>query len=87
MGSDPGVCLFPGVPASQLHRYGGLGRIDVSAVLQPLDFILPQKEPEPEPLLPEADIPAEQGSLTQPKPEPSQPGRTETAAELEADAE
>ncbi|XP_043959059.1 conserved oligomeric Golgi complex subunit 8 [Gambusia affinis] len=75
------LALVLGVPASQLHRYGGLGRIDVSAVLRPLDFILPQKEPEPEPLLSEAGIPAEQGSLTQP--EPSEPGRTDTAAEPE----
>uniref|UniRef100_A0A3B3U808 Conserved oligomeric Golgi complex subunit 8 n=1 Tax=Poecilia latipinna TaxID=48699 RepID=A0A3B3U808_9TELE len=85
------LALVLGVPASQLHRYGGLGRIDVSAILQPLDFILPQKEPEPEPelLLPEANILAEQGSLTQPEqePEPSQPGRTETAAELGTDTE
>ncbi|XP_039652109.1 conserved oligomeric Golgi complex subunit 8 [Perca fluviatilis] len=56
------LALILGVPATQLHRYGGLGRIDLAAVLQPLDFVLPQREtlaPAP----PELDIAAELGSL------------------------
>ncbi|XP_031164382.1 conserved oligomeric Golgi complex subunit 8 [Sander lucioperca] len=59
------LALILGVPATQLHRYGGLGCIDIAAVLQPLDFVLPQREtlaplaPEPE-----LDIAAELGSLT-----------------------
>uniref|UniRef100_A0A8C9Y2N3 Conserved oligomeric Golgi complex subunit 8 n=1 Tax=Sander lucioperca TaxID=283035 RepID=A0A8C9Y2N3_SANLU len=57
------LALILGVPATQLHRYGGLGCIDIAAVLQPLDFVLPQREtlaplaPEPE-----LDIAAELGS-------------------------
>ncbi|MEQ2170641.1 conserved oligomeric Golgi complex component, partial [Goodea atripinnis] len=85
------LALVVGVPAAQLHRYSGLGCIDVSAVLQPLDFILPQKEPEP--LVPEVDITAELGTLTLDtqvgEPESSQSGPTdsETAAELKRDEE
>lgn len=33
-----------GVPPTQVHKHGNIGRIDVSAVLEPLDFILPQRE-------------------------------------------
>ncbi|XP_078101264.1 conserved oligomeric Golgi complex subunit 8 [Sander vitreus] len=40
----PQLALILGVPATQLHRYGGLGCIDLAAVLQPLDFVLPQRE-------------------------------------------
>ncbi|KAM4743723.1 conserved oligomeric Golgi complex subunit 8 [Anableps anableps] len=83
------LALVLGVPASQLHRYGGLGRVDVSAVLQPLDFVLPQKEPEP--ALPEVDVTAELGALafdTEPvEAEPSRSAPTEPAAELEPDEE
>ncbi|XP_017295371.1 conserved oligomeric Golgi complex subunit 8 [Kryptolebias marmoratus] len=87
------LALILGVPASQLHRYGGLGCIDVSAVLQPLDFILPQKESLPP--LPEVDVTAELGSLTfdphlgDPEPASSQSGPTEPepAAELKCDQE
>lgn len=52
------VFLCAGVPASQLVRFGGLGCIDVAAVLQPLDFLLSQKE---EPALPGS--PAELSTL------------------------
>lgn len=37
-------CRSAGVPPSQLARYGGLGRIDVQAVLEPLDFLLPPRD-------------------------------------------
>ncbi|XP_075869829.1 conserved oligomeric Golgi complex subunit 8 [Nelusetta ayraudi] len=39
------LALILGVPPSQLHRYGGLGSIDVTAVLEPLHFLLPHREP------------------------------------------
>lgn len=32
------------MPPSQLHRYGGLGSINLTAVLEPLHFLLPQRE-------------------------------------------
>lgn len=38
------VCGSAGVPPTQLHRYSRLGGIDVAAVLQPLHFLLPQRE-------------------------------------------
>lgn len=41
---DP-VLRRSGVPPSQLHRYGGLGSIDLAAVLEPLHFLLPHREP------------------------------------------
>ncbi|KAF7212196.1 conserved oligomeric Golgi complex subunit 8 [Nothobranchius furzeri] len=70
------LALVLGVPVSQLHRYGGLGCINVGLVLQPLDFLLPQKEPAPE-----VDVTAELGSLTfdlqLPEPAPSQPSTPE----------
>lgn len=75
------VLCPPGVPASQLHRYAGLGCIDVAAVLEPLDFILPDRET---PAAPEVVITAGLDELmleTQPHkpdpdpdPEPSQSG-------------
>lgn len=38
------------MPPSQLHRYGGLGSVNLTAVLEPLHFLLPQRE------TPELDI-------------------------------
>ncbi|KAM3625007.1 uncharacterized protein V6R79_005507 [Siganus canaliculatus] len=38
------LALILGVPPTQLHRYGGLGSVDLAAVLQPLDFLLPQRD-------------------------------------------
>lgn len=38
------IALILGVPPTQLHRFGGLGSIDLVVVLQPLDFLLPQRE-------------------------------------------
>lgn len=76
--------LSAGVPASQLARFGGLGCIDVAAVLQPLDFLLSQKE---EPAPPE--ITAELSSLTVetqlPESEPtrSSPPASEPTVDLE----
>uniref|UniRef100_A0A3P9KZ60 Conserved oligomeric Golgi complex subunit 8 n=2 Tax=Oryzias latipes TaxID=8090 RepID=A0A3P9KZ60_ORYLA len=52
------LALVLGLPASQLARFSGLGCIDIAAVLQPLDFLLSQKE-EPAP----PDCPAELSSL------------------------
>lgn len=57
------LALILGVPPTQLHKYGRLGSIDLAAVLEPLDFLLPQRET-PVPPLPEVDITAELSSLT-----------------------
>ncbi|XP_076003024.1 conserved oligomeric Golgi complex subunit 8 [Genypterus blacodes] len=38
------LALILGVPPTQLHRYSSLGRVDLTDVLQPLDFVLPQRE-------------------------------------------
>ncbi|XP_068451485.1 conserved oligomeric Golgi complex subunit 8 [Clinocottus analis] len=40
------LALLLGVPPTQLHRFGGLGCLDLALVLQPLDFLLPQRETE-----------------------------------------
>ncbi|CAJ1049905.1 conserved oligomeric Golgi complex subunit 8 [Xyrichtys novacula] len=59
------LALILGLPVTQLHKHGSLGSIDLSAVLEPLDFVLPEREtlpvtaPEPE-----FDINTELGSLT-----------------------
>ncbi|XP_070823358.1 conserved oligomeric Golgi complex subunit 8 [Chaetodon trifascialis] len=58
------LALILGVPATQLHRYGSLGCIDVPAVLEPLDFLLPERETLPPPTVPELDVTAELDSLT-----------------------
>ncbi|XP_069031233.1 conserved oligomeric Golgi complex subunit 8 [Embiotoca jacksoni] len=91
------LALILGVPATQLHHYSGLGRIDVAAVLQPLDFMLPRTETSAAP--PEVDIAAELGSLTfETEPEergadldPAQtrsgPGDSECGGEPESDEE
>uniref|UniRef100_A0A3P8RKJ7 Conserved oligomeric Golgi complex subunit 8 n=1 Tax=Amphiprion percula TaxID=161767 RepID=A0A3P8RKJ7_AMPPE len=55
------LALILGVPATHLHRYGGLGCIDVAAVLEPLDFILPERETLAPPL--EVDVTEELSSL------------------------
>lgn len=39
------LALILGVPPAQVYKYGSLGCIDVTAVLEPLEFVLPQKEP------------------------------------------
>lgn len=50
------VCGSAGVPPTQLHRCSGLGGLDVPAVLEPLRFLLPEREAwPPEPALPEVD--------------------------------
>ncbi len=59
------VLWYPtGVPPTQLHRYGSLGCIDLPAVLEPLDFLLPQRETLAPPSVPELDITTELNSLT-----------------------
>lgn len=59
------LALILGVPPTQLHRYGSLGCVDVPAVLQPLDFLLPQRETlAPPPSVPELDLTAELSSVT-----------------------
>ncbi|KAM7405601.1 hypothetical protein PAMP_000036 [Pampus punctatissimus] len=55
------LALTLGVPAAHLHRYNSLGCIDLAAVLEPLGFVLPQREAPP---APEVDIDAELSRLT-----------------------
>ncbi|XP_045889063.1 conserved oligomeric Golgi complex subunit 8 [Micropterus dolomieu] len=56
------LALILGVPPTQLHRYGSLGCIDLPAVLEPLQFVLPPREVlQP---VPDVDIASELGSLT-----------------------
>uniref|UniRef100_A0A3Q3JZR4 Conserved oligomeric Golgi complex subunit 8 n=1 Tax=Monopterus albus TaxID=43700 RepID=A0A3Q3JZR4_MONAL len=57
------LALILGIPPTHLHRYDSLGRIDVAAVLQPLDFVLPQREEFIVPPALEADISTELISL------------------------
>ncbi|GAA6222908.1 conserved oligomeric Golgi complex subunit 8 [Lates japonicus] len=58
------VALILGVPPTQLHKYDSLGCINLAAVLEPLDFVLPQRETLALPPAPEVNIAAELGSLT-----------------------
>uniref|UniRef100_UPI003AAAABDA conserved oligomeric Golgi complex subunit 8 n=1 Tax=Centroberyx gerrardi TaxID=166262 RepID=UPI003AAAABDA len=58
------LALILGVPPTQVHKYGSLGRIDASTVLEPLDFVLPKRETV-EPLV---DISAELSGLTTAEP-------------------
>lgn len=55
------LALVLGVPPTQLHRHGGLGRIDPAAVLEPLDFVLP---PRSDPPAPELSVGGELSGLT-----------------------
>ncbi|XP_074523137.1 conserved oligomeric Golgi complex subunit 8 [Halichoeres trimaculatus] len=72
------LALILGVPVTQLHKYGSLGSIDLSSVLEPLDFILPERETIPITVaVPEIDISTELGSLT------FDPELTETVKEPE----
>ncbi|KAK2854345.1 hypothetical protein Q5P01_007006 [Channa striata] len=48
--------LILGVPVTQLHKYGGLGCVDITAVLEPLEFVLPKRDILAEPPAPEIDI-------------------------------
>lgn len=58
--SDAVICCSTGVPPTQLHKYSGVGGIDVSAILEPLTFLLPQREIPP----PDVDIATEPSILT-----------------------
>ncbi|XP_041806181.1 conserved oligomeric Golgi complex subunit 8 [Chelmon rostratus] len=58
------LAVILGVPATQLHRYGSLGCIDLPAVLEPLDFLLPERETLAPQTAPELDVTAELDSLT-----------------------
>ncbi|KAI7802399.1 conserved oligomeric Golgi complex subunit 8 [Triplophysa rosa] len=39
------LALTLGVPPAQVYKYGSIGCINVNAVLEPLEFVLPEKEP------------------------------------------
>lgn len=53
-------CVFVGVPPTQVHKHGNVGCISVSAVLEPLDFVLPKREP----VSPVLDLSIELSSLS-----------------------
>ncbi|XP_053283989.1 conserved oligomeric Golgi complex subunit 8 [Pleuronectes platessa] len=57
------VALILGVPPTQLHRYDSLGCIDLTSVLEPLDFLLPQKETLAPLPAPDEDLATELSSL------------------------
>lgn len=79
------LALILGVPATQLHRYSGLGCINLAAVLEPLDFVLPQREMLVPPPPPEVDLTAELSSMTfdtEPKEAGTDPDQTETRSGL-----
>ncbi|XP_067348164.1 conserved oligomeric Golgi complex subunit 8 isoform X2 [Channa argus] len=57
------LALILGVPVTQLHRYGSLGCIDLTAVLEPLDFLLPKRETS-QPPAPDLNISTEPSSTT-----------------------
>ncbi|XP_041848185.1 conserved oligomeric Golgi complex subunit 8 [Melanotaenia boesemani] len=78
------LALLLGVPASQLHRYHGLGRIDIAAVLEPLDFLLPQRTMLEVDGTTKTELP-EPG--TDPEPKSTRPGLTESAADPRSDEE
>lgn len=78
------VALILGVPPTQLYKYGNLGRIDIAAIIEPLDFVLPQKEThDPTPaLLPDLDLSVELGSLSlDPHPQDSKPDQDPAPAQ------
>ncbi len=86
---EPVLCCSAGVPPTHLHRYGSLGCVDLPAVLEPLDFLLPERETLAPPSVPELDITAELNSLTfetqlkEPGPEPdltAEAGRPDPAS-------
>ncbi|XP_006802365.1 conserved oligomeric Golgi complex subunit 8-like [Neolamprologus brichardi] len=75
------LALILGLPPTQLHKYGHLGSIDLAAVLEPLDFLLPQKEPP----VPEVDITAELSSLAfdaEPKEPAADPNSAPTPSDV-----
>lgn len=73
LGRASPVCASAGVPPTQLHRYGRLGGIQVPALLQPLHFLLPQREAWP----PELAITSGSGGVTsEVDPEGSGPTRS-----------
>lgn len=58
--SDAVIRCSTGVPPTQLQKYSGVGGINVSTILEPLNFLLPQQETPP----PDVDISTELSILT-----------------------
>lgn len=54
-------CSLPGVPPTQLQRFGRLGCIDVAALREPLAFLLPPPGDEEEEPAPESSTPHPEG--------------------------
>ncbi|KAI1904232.1 hypothetical protein AGOR_G00003550 [Albula goreensis] len=67
------LAVILGIPPTQVHKYGSLGCIDVNAVLEPLEFVVPKRETPPS----EAELSAQlismmaSDSLLGPETEPS----------------
>ncbi|KAK3570466.1 hypothetical protein QTP86_019457 [Hemibagrus guttatus] len=66
-----------GIPASQIHKHGNVGCVNVSAVLEPLDFVLPKREP----VSPVLDLSVELSGLSTTEPEPLAPTEPSFSAE------
>ncbi|CAN9506553.1 unnamed protein product [Ophioblennius macclurei] len=59
------IAQCTGMSVSQLQKFDSFFQVNVDLVLEPLAFLLPQKETEPSPMVaPDMDIMAELGSLT-----------------------
>ncbi|KAI5098478.1 conserved oligomeric Golgi complex subunit 8 [Silurus meridionalis] len=69
-----------GVPPTQVHKHGNIGCIDVSAVLEPLDFVLPKREP----VSPVLDLSAELSSSSTTEAQPSAPIQTSLSETAES---
>ncbi|XP_053478535.1 conserved oligomeric Golgi complex subunit 8 isoform X2 [Ictalurus furcatus] len=69
-----------GVPPTQVHKHGNIGCVDVSAVLEPLDFILPKREP----LSPVLDLSIELSSSSTTEAEPPAPAEPSFSEKVEA---
>ncbi|XP_072551320.1 conserved oligomeric Golgi complex subunit 8 [Salminus brasiliensis] len=68
-----------GVPPAQVHKYGNIGCICVSTVLEPLEFVLPKREPVP----PVLDLSVDLTSLTTTDAEPLPPIKPASSDKLE----
>ncbi|XP_007244101.2 conserved oligomeric Golgi complex subunit 8 [Astyanax mexicanus] len=72
-----------GVPPAQVHKYGNIGCISVSAILKPLEFILPKREP----IFPAMDLSVGMTGLTTTDTEPLLPIKPSSSLEKVEDAQ
>ncbi|KAL6478803.1 hypothetical protein MHYP_G00122360 [Metynnis hypsauchen] len=69
-----------GVPPAQVHKYGNIGCISVSTVLEPLKFVLPKREP----MSPVVDLAVDLTSLTTAEAELLPPSKSPSSEKAEA---